>query len=463
VASSVVSGCWLGGDGSDESKTGADPTFDVAERQSFSEPPELIARGGQLQATLTIAEGKLEVAGSSVKGKSYNGSFPGPTMRVAPGDWIRLRFRNRLDEGTNIHFHGFHTSPSGIADNVLRSIPAHTTAKVALPVPDDMSPGIYWYHSHEHHISEQQVFSGLSGLIVVEGLDRLLPPELRDATQRLFALKDLQVKDGAIVTQQISSSAPTTRTVNGLVAPVLEIAPGETQMWRLANISADIWYRVAFDGGRMHVIAEDANPVGQVWSAKKLLLPPGKRFDVLVRGPDEGTYAVKTVPYSTGKQGDAYPERTLAIVDSAGDAVEALKLPASLGPMPNLGDDPVARHRKFVFSESSSGEQFFINGKQFEENRVDVHAQLDTTEEWTIQNVSDEQHPFHLHIDDFQVMSVNGKPYRARSLQDTQVLPVHGEVVIRPRFTQFTGKFVYHCHILAHEDNGMMGVIEVDR
>ncbi len=76
-------------------------------------------------------------------------------------------------------------------------------------------------------------------------------------------------------------------------APDLEIAPAETQMWRLANISADIWYRVTFDGGPMHVIGEDANPVGEVWSADKLLLPPGKRFDVLVRGPQEGRYAAQ--------------------------------------------------------------------------------------------------------------------------------------------------------------------------
>jgi FtsP/CotA-like multicopper oxidase with cupredoxin domain len=149
------------------------------------------------------------------------------------------------------------------------------------------------------------------------------------------------------------------------------------------------------------------------------------------------------------------------VVESAGDAIEPARLPTSLGPMPDLEDDPIAHHRRFVFSESANGNQFFINGKKFNHNRVDVRAELGTTEEWTIRNVSDEQHPFHLHVDDFQVISINDEHYDAPSLQDTQVLPVHGEVLIRPRFTQFTGKFVYHCHILAHEDNGMMGVIDV--
>ena len=88
------------------------------------EPRELRSRDGELAATLTVGAGPLEIGGDEVIGKSYDGSFPGPTMVVAPGDWIRLEFVNNLDEPTNIHFHGFHTSPSGIADNVLRTIPA---------------------------------------------------------------------------------------------------------------------------------------------------------------------------------------------------------------------------------------------------------------------------------------------------------------------------------------------------
>ena len=455
----ALAGCLFGGD--DSTVADVPTTFGVSQHQPFSSAPELVSHDGTLDATLRVSEGEVEVAGTEVTGKSYNGHFPGPTMRVRPGDWIRLRFVNEMDEATNIHFHGFHTSPSGIADNVLRSIPAHTTERVAVPVPDDMTPGTYWYHSHEHGSSEQQVFSGLSGAIVVEGLDDRLPADLRDVKQRVFALKDLQVKDGAIVDKNINSDAPTTRTVNGLVDPEVTIAPGETQMWRLANISADIWYHVTFEGGPMHVIADDSNPVGKVWSADRLLLPPGKRYDVLVQGPDEGTYELNTLAYSTGKAGDHYPERTLATVTSSGDPVEPAAMPTSLGPRPDFADAKIDTTRHFTFSESPNGNQFFINGRQFTPGHVDVKTELGQTEEWVIRNISDEQHPFHIHINDFQVMSINGKPYDARSLQDTVPLPVHGKVVIRQRFTDYTGEFVYHCHILAHEDNGMMGLIEV--
>ena len=436
-------------------------TFDVAEHQAFAEPRQLRSRDGELAATLTVGAGPLEIGGTQVIGKSYDGSFPGPTMVVSPGDWIRLEFVNNLDEATNIHFHGFHTSPSGIADNVLRTIPPRSTAKVAVPVPRNMSPGVYWYHSHEHTLSEEQVFSGLSGAIVVQGVEARLPAELRGIEQRVFALKDVQVKDGAILTKNIDSGAPTTRTVNGLVDPELEIAPGETQMWRLANIGADIWYRVYFGGRAFHVIAEDANPVGEVWRAKRLLLPPGKRYDVLVQGPKHGDHELETLAYSTGKAGDSYPRRTLASVTSTGDPVEPSAMPRSLGPLPDMPASEVDRRRHFVFSESDDGNQFFINGKQFSHHRIDVRTELGQTEDWVIRNVSDELHPFHIHVNDFEVISINGRPYDARSLQDTVPLPVHGKVVIRQRFAQFTGEFVYHCHILAHEDHGMMGVIKV--
>ena len=104
---------------------------------------------------------------------------------------------------------------------------------------------------------------------------------------------------------------------------------------------------------------------------------------------------------------------------------------------------------------------FYINDKTFDPNRVDVQPTLGTTEEWTLKNTSSEQHPFHIHVNDFQVISVGGEPDDARGLQDTVPLLPGKDVVIRTRFTDFTGKFVFHCHILAHEDNGMMAVVEV--
>jgi FtsP/CotA-like multicopper oxidase with cupredoxin domain len=116
-----------------------------------------------------------------------------------------------------------------------------------------------------------------------------------------------------------------------------------------------------------------------------------------------------------------------------------------------------------VFSENPKTNQFYINGKQFEGTRVTFVAKLGTTEEWVIKNTAREAHPFHIHVNDFEVMAVNGKPYNVRSEQDVVPLPPRGEVRIRIHFNRFVGTTVFHCHILAHEDNGMMGIIDISR
>jgi FtsP/CotA-like multicopper oxidase with cupredoxin domain len=442
-------------------------TFPTVQGQPFAEPPVLASRAGVLRIDLRVSATTYAVAGTSIRGQAYDGTFVGPTLRVRPGDTISMRFHNQLSEPTNIHFHGFHASPSGISDNVLRIIPAHRTVPVRVRIPRDMAPGTYWYHSHEHGISEDQVMDGLSGVIVVAGEKRYLPPALRGITEHVFALKDLQAKNGVALRRNIDSNQPTTRTVNGQVDPVLPIRPGETQLWRLANISADIWYRLRADGLRFTVIGQDANPTERVLTRGTLLLPPGKRYDVLVQGPRAGSYSVRTLRFSTGPAGDSYPTRRLATIASSGTATEPSTLPTSqrlpVLMRPRFASQHVDRRRRIVFSESANGNSFFINGTQFKHDVVNQYVRLGDLEEWTIVNTSKEQHPFHIHVNDFQVMSINGHRVRATSLQDTVPLPVNGRVVIRLRFTDFTGRFVFHCHILNHEDGGMMQVVEVYR
>jgi suppressor of ftsI len=439
-------------------------TFPTVQQQPFAEPPSLTSANGVLAIDLRVSATAYDVAGTPITGKAYDGRFIGPTLRVKPGDRIDMTLRNDLNETTNIHFHGFRVSPSGISDNVLRSIPARTAAPVRVEIPSNMEPGTYWYHAHPHHNSEAQVMAGLSGVIVVGGEQRFLPANLQGVTERVLALKDLQAVNGAAVVKNLDSDAPTTRTVNGQVNPVLPIQPDETQLWRIANISADIWYKVRADGIDFKVVGQDGSPMAKVTDTTTLVLPPGKRYDVLVQGPKAGTYRLRTLKFSTGPAGDDYPERQLATVTSAGTPVQPAKLPQGQNLpdllRPDLGKETVDRKRTFTFSEKGEN-KFFINNKQFNQNRVDARVRLGDLEEWTIKNRSGEQHPFHIHVDSFQVMKVNGKKIAAGGLQDTVALPVGGSVVIRIPFNDFTGKFPFHCHILHHEDHGMMALVEV--
>src|SRR3954469_19140475 len=223
------------------------------------EPPVLSSRDGMLQATLTVAERNVPAGDQTILGRVYNNSFVGPTLRVRPGDQVDLTLENWLDETSNLHFHGMHVTPTKFGDDIFRTVDPGQAAGYHLRIPPNHSTGTYWYHSHQHGRSNSQVFGGLSGLIVVEGLRDLLPPELRDVPEQTIALKDLQVRNGAIERDDIRNAAPTTRTVNGQLQPRIPIQPGETQLWRIANIGADIWYRLKLEGHTFSVIAVDGN------------------------------------------------------------------------------------------------------------------------------------------------------------------------------------------------------------
>lgn len=446
------------GSGGSDSKS-AQALGAASSAQPFAELPRQRSSGGVLQFDLLARGRGIEVAGADVEGEAFDDGIVGPTLVVDPGDTIRLTLDNQLEAHTNLHFHGLHVSPRDDGDNVFLSIGPGEQFGYSLQIPADHPSGTFCYHSHAHGHSEEQVFRGLSGMIIVEGLAQRLPPELADVEDVAIGLKDAQVVDDAIESENIDSNAPTLRVVNSQHVPVQTIAPGEVQLWRFANIGADIWYDLALEVQPFVVIGEDGNPVWTVWEADHLLLPPGKRFDVLVTGPPAGEYVLESRRYEQGD--DTYPRTDLMTLDSSGDPVATPAMPTSLAPVATIPDAEVVQRRTMVFSEDERTNTFFINDETFDPNRVDVSPRLGTTEEWTLRNASNEQHPFHIHVNDFQVVSIGGQPYEARSLQDTVPLLPGRDVVIRTRFADFTGKFVFHCHILNHEDAGMMAVVEV--
>jgi len=231
----------------------------------------------------------------------------------------------------------------------------------------------------------------------------------------------------------------------------------------MGNFSADLFFPIDMPGVTFTIVAEDGNPVWNVTERDDLLLPPGKRYDVLVT-PEKGEYELETIPFDEGFQ--LLTKEKLADVSVSGDEGESLPVPTSLQDESevSLADEEIDKRRRFVFSFATEDGQFEaeINGETFDAKRINVAPVLGTTEEWTLVNHSNEDHPFHIHVNDFQVMSVNGKPYDANGLQDIVTIPKSGgEVVIRNQYLDFTGEYVFHCHILAHEDAGMMQTVDV--
>ena len=149
-----------GNEGTRTETTAVSATFNPQRGRTFEQPELPRLCGGLLKATLTGAQGADNVAGAEVRGKSYQGTFIGPTLRVRPGDTLEIRLVNRLGEPTNLHEHGFHVSPIGISDNVLRTMPAGSDNAIRVALPRNLSPGTYWYHSHLHGLVEEQISPG---------------------------------------------------------------------------------------------------------------------------------------------------------------------------------------------------------------------------------------------------------------------------------------------------------------
>ena len=518
VAFASLAGLTLGAAGASAASTvsAGDQEAGMSAGLPFQDPPDASAdTGPDLEITLTAADTSFELSGKHVSGESYNGGFVAPTMHLTPGRTATIALVNHLPVATNLHFHGLHVSPSEHSDDSFLCVNPGETLTYKLDLPADHPQGTYWYHSHAMGTScasagmsdqsmtdkavpgmdsaasraerasarnvgqgdvENQISAGLSGALIVGDDRTLLPSALQGVTTHTLVFKDAQIDRTDHIVQNgdfatINSDDPTVRLVNGQLRPTLTMHPGETQLWRLVNAGADIFYELQLDGYHFTVVGEDGHPVAQVTTADTLLLAPAKRYDVLVTaGPQDGDAWLRTLAYQNGPAGDSYPADELLKVSVDGPA--QTPLPPVTGAMPTASPDlataTVAQRRTLVLNENKAGTRFSINHQRFAMNAsvFSTQARVGTVEEWTIYNTTGKIHPFHVHTDAFQVMSVDGvaKPYTGR--QDIIPVPnevngVPGKVVIRIPFDDYTGQVMFHCHIATHEDNGMMSFINV--
>ena len=432
-----------------------------AEMEPFANPPEVSSVDGLLEVTLVAEETNYMIGDRQAKTAIFNGVYAGPTLRVKPGDTMRISLVNRLDQPTNIHFHGMTVSPLYNGDNVRLYIYPGETFVYEIKIPENHPPGLFWYHSHLHGISQYQVMAGLSGALIVEGM--LDPfPELAGIRERNIVLKNLMLDSDGELSASIDYVDPGIRSVAGMVNPVIDIRPGETQFWRISNQSANQYYRLRLDGHTMQVIGYDANRTTHLVPTDEYLLGPSSRLEVLVTGGPEGTYAFRTEALQGGNSFDIFPGGVLATLVSSGAPETPIAITSPWPAVPEPADLPIDEERTVVFSVSNNG-AFLINNQTFDVNRVNFHIPVGNVEEWTVRNASDGLHIFHVHQTDFQVVEINGEPVQFDGLFDTITVPLRSEVKIVIPFNQeiMTGAFVFHCHILDHEDQGMMGIVQV--
>jgi FtsP/CotA-like multicopper oxidase with cupredoxin domain len=479
--------------------------------QPLRDLPALMSANDVLSTTLTARLSTVAIGGRRVKAEVYNGAEVGPTLVVDPGDRLNVLLRNRMDADylpygasshnppplfpgqpyvgwpqrlgniTNLHVHGLHVSPNPPSDDVLLQVRPGHDFQYRYDLPEDISPGVYWYHPHGHHYTDMQLSQGQAGAIIVRGgLDNV--PGIAGLRDRLMVIQNPTIARGQVTSGQYLTPVHRLITINAQVQPVIDIKPGETQRWRLVNASSERFLSlVAPKGGvQFWEIARDGSRFETPVRNGVLFLSPGQRVELLVRaGPTPGSFPIvqrrfdqRPTPY--GQQ----PRVQIATMRVAGEAQTPAPIPMNLGgPTRDMSGPGVRIAARHVIRFSQSPPHFFIDGAMFWDT---VHAmpgmsgmsmgsmgptfvaRVNTVQEWTLANDSPEWHNFHIHVNDFQVVRRNGVAVGGQpQWYDTVAIPPGRTVVIRIPFDDFTGTFVFHCHVLVHEDHGMMAIVKV--
>jgi bilirubin oxidase len=421
-----------------------------------------------VEVNLTAAVTRLSLQpGVTSEVFAYNGHVPGPTLDVREGDHVIIHFRNDLPEPTTVHWHGIHLpfESDGSPFHPIKPGETHNYEFTVRPG----TAGTYWYHPHPDHRTGFAIGKGLFGAIVVHAAEDPLPP----MREHLLVLSDNRfLQDGAIdfpdpashhggIDEENGREGPVLY-VNGHVMPTLTIRSGEVQRWRIVNASAGRIYRLALPGHTFVQVGTDGGLLESPREVKEVLLTTGERAELLVRGSDApGSKAIlQNLPY------DRYAPQTrpkdwnttldlLTLQTTNDPTVAPVAIPPVLRKITPLDTTKVTAVRTIVFGQG------MINGKLMDMARVDVSTKVGATEIWEIENVVGMDHPFHLHGFQFQVLDRDGvrEPYLA--WKDMLNIPKHSTARIVVRYDDYPGKWMFHCHILDHEDHGMMGVLEV--
>ena len=459
----------------------------------LSNAPQLRAKNHSLSLTLHAA-----IASDGKNSFYFDGQPIAPTLRLSPGDQLKITYINDLPakpqescaippchDMTNLHFHGLAISPDAPQDDVLdmMAMPGQSLS-YTVQIPKNHLPGLYWYHTHPHGESHRQVLDGMSGAIVIEGMERYAP-QVGQLRERVIVLRGRSMEhdpDAAELRHRVeipskgcggeAEAAEEIFTVNGAVRPRIEIAPKERQFWRLVNASADRYMDLELEGQIFEIVAMDGEPIAhhdpdhRTRIADHVLLPPAGRLEGIVTGPAAGTpRRLISRCVDTGPDGDANPAMILADLvprpsQDATPKISESSIKPDLKTLDLTAEEETPPRFTVTFTEDKSG--FYINGEKFTPDAAPmVRAKVGAYQHWKIVNATRELHPMHIHQVHFLVYAENGRPIADPLWLDTVNVPYGGSVDVIMDFTDpvIKGMSVFHCHLLNHEDKGMMAKI----
>ena len=406
---------------------------------------------------------------------SYGEGILGPVIRATKGETINVNLQNNLSEETNIHWHGL-VLPDNMDGHPKDVSPAGSSLNYSLPL--QQRAGTYWYHPHPHGLTAKQVFMGLSGMFLVQDDEEALlnlpsgdyeiPLIIQDkrfsGSTLNYAPNEDEIMTGYLGEQVI---------VNGIFAPYLNVSSGWYRL-RILNGSTARVYNLGFSNGlQFYIIGSDGGLLKSPEQVSDVLLSPGERVDVLI---DFSSLSVGKemflVSHAFSKY-EAQGRQSFKIMKFNVDRMEnnTFTLPSTLSVIDPISETQAVRVRTFDIAKTTGGGEgghgsgmegrHAINGKTFDIDRVDETVVAGTTEIWEFDNMmGDEIHPMHIHGVQFQVLERmggrNSLIASEKGWKDTVLLVPGEKVRLIMTFPQYKGKFVFHCHNLEHEDDGMM-------
>lgn len=465
--------------------------------------PELIdARRHGHAISLRVQEGQFEFYPGQTSGTfGYNGAYLGPTLRVHRGDDVQIAVKNDLGEGTTVHWHGL-LVPGELDGGPHQHIARGATWRPVLPIRQPAAT--LFYHSHAHNRTAEQVYAGLAGvLIVTDDTEQALGlPSEYGVDDIPLVVQDRQFENGRLVLPGgmmtlMHGRRGDTLIVNGTVNPVARV-PGRLVRLRIVNGANARTFQLSFDDGRQfHWIASEGGLLERPVALRAISLAPGERIEILVDFSDGKAVALQTAPDDNAPMmmgmfrrfRDAVSsvlgtERHLMVRFEPQSKGAAQVVPERLVSQQRLDRSSVTRRRQFVLNMGMAGMMrrdgpmhgmmrdrgpmggmhgdgegmFGINGRSFSMQRIDERVRLGDVEIWEVagQMMS---HPFHIHGVHFEVLSRAGRAPEARDqgLRDTVMVNEPVELLVQFAQSSVKAPFMYHCHILEHEDNGMMG------
>ena len=431
-----------------------------------------------------------------------NGSYLGPTVRLRDGDQVTMDVFNQLQESTTLHWHGLHV-PASADGGPHQEIPQGGSWHPSFQVIQ--KAGTFWYHSHLIDKTGEQVYRGLAGMIIVDDAetDQLALPSEYGVDDIPLVIQDRRFnQDGSF--QYISSHRDimmgmrgNTVLVNGTRSPYFVPTTGKVR-FRILNGSNARTYNIAFSDGRsFQQLACDGGFLGAPYDMSLLELAPAERCEIVVdfsdgnpvdlislpmaadspfqsrgmmrrmSGDNDRLQVLSIIPQSRLQASDTISARLTEVADFERVGIDntrqfKLSMAMGMGMMRGGGGGGPGGRGRRGGGMMGGGEQFFINDSAMEMDVINERIQVGTTEVWEITNDSMMMHPFHVHHGQFQVKERNGRPphEHERAFKDTVKIGPGETVKIIMEFEHFSDPelaYMYHCHILEHEDNGMMG------